>query len=46
MDGAVELTGAERVDRIQARKQPAAIEHLALRTGSLPPGLQPFQQDR
>ncbi len=42
--GAVELAGAERIDRIQARKQPATIEHLALDAGDAPPGTQPLEQ--
>src|SRR5206468_9364868 len=43
---AVELTGAERVDGIEAWKQPAADKHLALATGNPPPGTQAGEQNR
>ena len=46
MHGAVELTGAERFDRIESGKQPAAIEHLALGTRHSPPGAQALEQHR
>ena len=42
----VELTGAERFDRIESGKQPAAIEHLALGTRHSPPGAQALEQHR
>ena len=41
VDGPVELPCAERLDRVQPRKQPAAVEHLALGAGDLPPDAQP-----
>src|ERR1700738_4052687 len=37
MDGAVQLARAERVDRIEARKQPPALQHPALRMSHAPP---------
>ena len=40
MDGAIELAGVERVDRVHFRKQPAAIEYLALGAGDAPPDAQ------
>ena len=46
MHGAVELTGAERFDRIESGKQPAAIEHLALGARHPPPGAQALEQHR
>ena len=46
MHGAVELTGGQRIDGIQAREQPAAVEHLALGTGHPPPRAQPLEQHR
>lgn len=44
MDGPVELAGAQGFDGVQARKQPAAIEHLALGAGDAPPDAQAFEQ--
>ena len=44
--GAVELTAAKRIDRIQARKEPTAIEHRALGAGDPPPVAQPLEQYR
>src|SRR5258705_93782 len=46
MDGAVQLPRAERVHRIEARKQPAAFEHATLRMGHAPPDTQTLEQDR
>ena len=46
MDGPVELAGAQGFDGVQARKQPAAIEHLALGPGDPPPDPQTFEQYR
>jgi hypothetical protein len=46
VDGAIELAGTQMPDRILARKQPAAVEHLALGTGDPPPDAQAFQQQR
>ena len=47
MDGAVELARCDqRLDRVQAGKQPATVEHLALRPGHPPPGAQPLEQQR
>ena len=46
MDGPVELAGAQGFDGVQARKQPAAIEHLALGVGNPPPDAQAFEQYR
>ena len=46
MHGAVQLPRAQRIDRIQAGKQPPAVEHLALGTGDPPPGAQPLEQHR
>ena len=40
----IELTRAQRLDRVEARKEPAAVEHLALRPGDPPPHAQPLQQ--
>src|SRR5258708_25397515 len=40
MNGAVELPRAERIDRIEARKQPAALQHPALRMRHAPPDTQ------
>ncbi len=37
MDGALELTCAQRLKRIKARKQPAVIKHLALGACHPPP---------
>ena len=44
MHRAVQLSGAQGLDGVQARKQPAALEHLALSSGHSPPGAQPLQQ--
>ena len=44
VDGTVELSGAERLDRVQAGKQPAAVEHLALGASDAPPDAQTLQQ--
>ena len=44
--GAVELAGAQRLNRVEAGKQPAAVEHLALRPGHPPPGAQALEQQR
>src|ERR1700761_6630353 len=46
MDGAVELPRAERINRIEAGKQPAALQHPALRVRYAPPDAQAFEQDR
>ncbi|MCF8151665.1 MAG: S24 family peptidase [Sulfuritalea sp.] len=46
MNRAVQLPGAQQFDRVQSGKQPAAVEHLALRSGHAPPNAQTFQQDR
>jgi predicted MPP superfamily phosphohydrolase len=43
VDGAVELPGAEVLDRILSREQPATIKHLALCPGNPPPDAQSFQ---
>src|ERR1035437_5482925 len=37
MHGAVELSGGQGLDRVQAWEEPPAIEHLALGTGDAPP---------
>ena len=44
MDGAVELARRQVLDRVQARKQPPPIEHLALGAGYTPPNPQALQQ--
>jgi len=44
VDGPAELTRAARLDWIQTREQPAAIERLAIGTGNLPLVPQPFKQ--
>ena len=44
--GAVELPGAHGIQRIEAREQIAARQHLALGAGVAPPGAQPLEQDR
>src|ERR1700692_3050222 len=46
MDGAVQLPRAERIHRIEARKQPSALEHATLRVGHAPPDTQALEQDR
>ena len=46
MNRAIQLPGAQGFDRVQAGEQPAAVEHLALRSGDAPPHAQAFQQDR
>jgi hypothetical protein len=46
MDSAVELAGAERIDRVQSGKQPAAFQYLSLTMGMPPPDTQLFEQDR
>jgi hypothetical protein len=46
MNGAVELTHTEWIDRILSGKQPAAVSHLALCMGIPPPDAQLFEQDR
>src|ERR1017187_494506 len=46
MHDAIELPRGKRIHRIQARKQPAAREDLALGSGCWPPGAQPFEQER
>jgi len=46
MYGEVQLPRAQGLDRVQARKQPAALEHLALGFCHSPPGAQPLQQHR
>src|SRR5487761_2246593 len=43
MDCPAELTGAELADRVQTRKQPSAIEHLALGAGDAPPSAQALE---
>ena len=45
MHGAVQLPHGQRLDGVQAREQPAAVEHLALGTGDSPPGAQPLEHD-
>ena len=45
MDGAVQLPRAEWVHRIEARKQPSAIEHAGLRMGHPPPDAQALELD-
>ncbi len=44
LNSAIELARAQRLDRVEARKQPAAVEHLALCPGDPPPHTQPLQQ--
>jgi len=46
MNSPIELPGAEVSDRILAGKQPAALEHLALRPRHPPPDAQALQQHR
>src|ERR1039458_9093585 len=46
MHGTGELTGGQGLNRVQAREQPAAIEHLALGTGDPPPGPQALEHHR
>src|ERR1700680_2865178 len=46
MDGAVQLPRGERVDGIEAGKQPPALEHATLRMGHPPPDAQALEQDR
>jgi hypothetical protein len=46
MDGTVELARGDRIERIHAGEQPAAVEHLPLRPGHPPPGAQPLEQQR
>src|ERR1022692_2688762 len=46
MHGAVELSGGQGLDRVQAWEEPPAIEHLALGTGDAPPGAQPLEHHR
>jgi hypothetical protein len=41
--GAVELPGAQRIERVQAWEQPPAIEHLALGARHAVPGAQPLE---
>ena len=44
--GAVQLTGGQRLDGVQSREQPSAVEHLALGTGYSPPRTQPLEHHR
>jgi len=44
--GAVQLPRAQGFDGVQARKEPSALEHLALGFCYPPPGAQPLQQHR
>src|ERR1700712_968416 len=46
MDRPVELTGAERFNRVEPGKEPAAVEHLAWGSSHSPPDPQPLKQDR
>ncbi len=46
VNGAIQLSRAERVDGIHPGKQPPAVEHAALGTGDAPPEPQAFEQDR
>jgi hypothetical protein len=46
MHGSVELTCAPRLDWVQAWKQPAALQHLALGSGHTPPGAQAVEHHR
>ena len=44
MYGAIDLSGAERMNRIASGKQPSAMEHPPLCAGFPPPGAQTLQQ--
>ena len=44
--GAVELTCGQGLDGVQAREQPAAVEHLALGSGDPPPSAQALEHHR
>ncbi len=46
MDGAVQLPGIERIDRIEPGEEPSAVGHPALGTGYAPPDTQAFEQHR
>jgi adenylosuccinate lyase len=46
MNRPIELPGAQRIDGIQAGKQPAARQHLALALGHPPPTTQTFEHQR
>ena len=44
MHRAVQLSRAQGLDGVQARKEPPALKHLALGSGDPPLGTQPLQQ--
>src|SRR5271165_1282243 len=46
MDGAIELAGRQRLDRVAARKQPAPRQQHAQAPALSPPGAQQFEQLR